>query len=157
MMDLMQYYNPKWMATIAFIVSIIVSFAHPCMGIIFTKLLFTTMGYMLPSFEHDRNFWCGMYVILAVGLGIFGFLQKYLYSYVGENLTYTVRKLLWEGIIYKHVSWFDAKERAPGVLTNVLSEDITELNGLTSETIAHLLEAGLGLVVGIILSFIYTW
>jgi ATP-binding cassette subfamily B (MDR/TAP) protein 1 len=80
-----------------------------------------------------------------------------MYAYIGENLTFSVRRLLWEGIIYKHVAWFDNKERAPGVLTNVLSEDITEMNGLTSETIAHLLEAVLGLVIGIILSFIYTW
>ena len=72
-------------------------------------------------------------------------------------MTYTLRIDLFKGIIYKQVSWFDNKDKAPGILSNVLSEDVNALNGLTSEHIATLLEAGLNLVVGIILSFIYTW
>lgn len=153
----MKYYSPKWAGHLAMIISVIVAFSYPIMGIFFTKLLFVSMAYMKPTFNEDRDFWCGLYLLLAFGVGIFGFLQKYLFAFTGENLTYTVRKLLWEGIIYKHISWFDNRERAPGVLTNILSEDITQLNGLTSETISHIIEAALGLIIGIILSFIFSW
>lgn len=38
----------------------------------------------------------------------------------GENLTFTVRKMLFENILYKHIQWFDTKDRAPGVLTNMI-------------------------------------
>ena len=72
-------------------------------------------------------------------------------------MTFSVRKLLFKGILYKHLAWFDNKDRAPGILSNVLSEDITLLNGLTTEVFALVLESALALVIGIILSLIFNW
>jgi ATP-binding cassette subfamily B (MDR/TAP) protein 1 len=80
-----------------------------------------------------------------------------MFSYVGENLTFRIRKQLFEGILYKNISWFDNKNRAPGILSNILSEDVSKLNGLTTETIAVILEAILGLIIGIIISFYFSW
>jgi len=68
-----------------------------------------------------------------------------------------MRSKLFTSIIYKPVSWFDNKNRAPGILSNILSEDITQLNGLTTETIGNILEAVLGFIIGIILSVIFNW
>jgi ABC-type multidrug transport system fused ATPase/permease subunit len=157
MVEMSKFYSPKWLAYSALIVSVVNACGNPVFGLIFSKLLFVTMAYMLPTFEHDRNFWCGMFVILAVVMGMGGALQKGVYGYIGENLTFKVRKLLFESIIYKHVSWFDSKDKAPGVLTNILSEDITELNGLSTETINSILEGVFGFVIGIILACIFTW
>ena len=98
-----------------------------------------------------------MFLIEVFGIGFVAFLQKYIFLYVGENLTYDVRKELYQGIIYKHLSWFDNKDHAPGILSNVLSEDIGLLNGLTTEHFAILLEAFLALIIGIILAMTYTW
>jgi ATP-binding cassette subfamily B (MDR/TAP) protein 1 len=75
----------------------------------------------------------------------------------GENLTYKVRTQLFTSLIHKQVNWFDRKDRAPGVLSNILSEDITNLNGLTTETIGTLLESFLALVVGISVAAFYEW
>jgi ABC-type multidrug transport system fused ATPase/permease subunit len=94
---------------------------------------------------------------LCFGLGVAGFLQKALFSLTGENLTYDVRCLLFKSLIYKEVSWYDRKDKAPGVLSNILSEDITNLNGLTTEGVATLTEAFLSLAVGILVSAIYEW
>jgi len=90
-------------------------------------------------------------------MAIFGYLNKLTYVFLGENLTYTIRNKVFEGILHKHLGWFDNKERAPGILSNVLSEDITLLNGLTTETIANILEATLCLIVGCVLAFVFTW
>jgi hypothetical protein len=43
------------------------------------------------------------------------------FTYASENLIFTIRRKLYEGIIYKDISWFDSKDRAPGVLTNIMS------------------------------------
>jgi ATP-binding cassette subfamily B (MDR/TAP) protein 1 len=59
--------------------------------------------------------------------------------------------------MYKQVSWFDRKEKAPGILTNILSEDIAALNGLTTETMATLIESMMALVAGIALSAFFQW
>lgn len=76
---------------------------------------------------------------------------------MGENLTFDVRFDLFKGIIYKHLQWFDDKRRAPGILSNVLSEDIGALNGLTTENFAIVTEAFLGLVIGVIFALVYNW
>lgn len=55
------------------------------------------------------------------------------------------------------MSWFDSKDRAPGILSNILSEDINSLNGLTTEHFSLLLEAIISLLVGVVISMIYTW
>lgn len=98
-----------------------------------------------------------MLVLLAFGIGFFTFLMKAVYGYVGENLTFTIRKMLFAGIIYKHISWFDSKDKAPGVLTNILSENITEVNGLSTETLSVMLEAFLAIIIGIVLALAFSW
>ncbi len=76
---------------------------------------------------------------------------------MGENLTFSIRKLVFQGILFKHLAWFDNKDRAPGILSNVLSEDITLLNGLSTEVIAVIIETTLCFAIGMILSLIYSW
>lgn len=125
MMKIMSFYNPKWLAYFAYIVSIINGCVFPVNGLIFSKVVFIIQNPESPNYDRDRHFWCGMFLVLTVGVLIVGFLNKYIYSYLGENLTYTVRGKLFTGIIFKHLGWFDNKERAPGILSNVLSEDIT--------------------------------
>ena len=65
--------------------------------------------------------------------------------------------MLFTEIIHKQLSWFDSKERAPGVLSNILSEDITKLNGLTTENLAVVSEAVLALTIGLILALVLSW
>ena len=38
-----------------------------------------------------------------------------------------------------------------------MSEDINQLNGLTTEAVAAFLECILGLISGMIIAFVYTW
>lgn len=72
-------------------------------------------------------------------------------------MTFNFRNLLYRGIIYKPLEWFDSKDRAPGILSSVLSEDINALNGMTTEHLAILIEAFLGLVIGVVIALCYTW
>ena len=65
--------------------------------------------------------------------------------------------MLFEGIIYKQTQWFDSKERAPGILSSVLSADVSKLNGLSTETIAVLSEAIATFAIGVIMSLIFSW
>eukprot|EP00347_Sterkiella_histriomuscorum_P020418 403337881 len=157
MLKIMSYYTPKWLSYLVYLITVINAFGFPMYGLIFSKILFIMLVPQSITYYEDRNFWCGLFILLIFALAIFGFLNKNLYAYLGENLTYTLRNKLYAGILYKHLGWFDNRDRAPGILSNVLSEDITLLNGLTSEVIASLLEAFLCLFVGITLCFIFTW
>jgi ATP-binding cassette subfamily B (MDR/TAP) protein 1 len=154
----MSYYNPRWMGYSAFIIAGVNAFAFPLFGFIFSKLMFILMGSgYTKTFAQDRDFWCGMFLIECIMIGLFSFLQKWVFSIVGENLTFDVRFDLFKGIIYKHLQWFDNKQRAPGILSNVLSEDIGALNGLTTENFSIVTEAFLGLIIGVIFALVYNW
>lgn len=59
--------------------------------------------------------------------------------------------------MYKQLSWFDNKERAPGILSNVLSEDINSLNGMTTESFSLILEGIGSLLIGVFISFFLSW
>ena len=56
----------------------------------------------------------------------------------------------------KHVGWFDDKQRAPGILSNILTEDISCINGLTTEAIGIIIEAALGLTVSCAFCFYFS-
>lgn len=59
--------------------------------------------------------------------------------------------------MHKSVGWYDDKTRAPGALTNILTEDISALNGLTTETVAISVEAALGLFFSCLICFLFSW
>ena len=61
------------------------------------------------------------------------------------------------GILFKQVAWFDRENRAPGILTNVLSENVSELNGMTTETVSTMVEAFVGLILGLIIACFISW
>ena len=59
--------------------------------------------------------------------------------------------------MYKQISWFDREDRAPGILTNIMSENIIELNGMTSEVVVTVVEAIFSLLFGIIGGYVLCW
>jgi ABC-type multidrug transport system fused ATPase/permease subunit len=151
------YYRPISMTIIGLFFSITLAFGWPVYGLICAKLLFIMMQSRLPTFLADRNFWMGMFLLFVILNGLIIFLQKWIFSTAGENLTNDVRNLLYRALMHKHVAWFDRKDRAPGVLSNIISEDISVLNGMTTEHLAILVEAYGGVIIGAIISLFYTW
>ena len=69
----------------------------------------------------------------------------------------TVRVKLFNAMLHKDISWFDTKNRAPGILTNVLTQEISQLNGLTAESFGIAVEAMLGLVFSIAICLVFSW
>jgi len=90
-------------------------------------------------------------------IGLSTYFQKLNFGIGGENLTNTLRVKLFEAILHKNIGWFDSKNRAPGILTNIITEDINAVNGLTTETIGIATEAGLGLFFSSLICFIFCW
>eukprot|EP00351_Strombidinopsis_sp_SopsisLIS2011_P005715 CAMPEP_0116874016 /NCGR_PEP_ID=MMETSP0463-20121206/5391_1 /TAXON_ID=181622 /ORGANISM="Strombidinopsis sp, Strain SopsisLIS2011" /LENGTH=329 /DNA_ID=CAMNT_0004517065 /DNA_START=2629 /DNA_END=3618 /DNA_ORIENTATION=+ len=68
-----------------------------------------------------------------------------------------LRVRLFKAILSKDIGWFDNKNRAPGIITTMLIEDITQVNGLTTESVGLMTEAGLGLVISVALAFVFSW
>ena len=96
-------------------------------------------------------------VAFCCTIGAVAACEKSFVAVTTENLTFNVRRDLLRGIIFKQVQWFDKETRAPGILTNVLNEDVNSLHGLTSETVAAWVEVGMALLIGFIYSATVAW
>ena len=72
-------------------------------------------------------------------------------------MTYKLRVKLFESILMKDVGWFDDKDKAPGILSNVIQQDITSINGLTTEASGVIVEAALGMIVSAAICFYFSW
>ena len=160
--EMMKYYTPRWMAFVGLLASIASAFQLPMFGFILAQYVFVlAMPVKTPedraSFEHERDIWTWAFVGLVCGIGLSSFIQKLCFGFGGDNLTLRLRIRLFEQILRKHVGWFDNKDRAPGVLTNIITEDISSVNGLTTEAIGIMVEAFLGIFISCLICFVFSW
>jgi hypothetical protein len=63
MRRIMSYYSPKGIAAASVITSFMNAWSYPCYGLIFSKILFTLLMPTAPTYTHDINFWCGMFLL----------------------------------------------------------------------------------------------
>ena len=89
-------------------------------------------------------------------IGISG-TEKSLFGVMGENLTKELRISLVEEIMHKQISWFDREDRAPGILTSVISSDIAALNGMTSEVLVTIFELVAIVIIGMAAGIYFNW
>ncbi len=68
-------------------------------------------------------------------------LQIYLYGISSENLTYRLRKNVFQTILRQEIAWFDDKENSTGALCARLSQDAASVNGVSGETLSSLFQA----------------
>ena len=149
----MSFYKPTSYAVIMVFMASICAFQFPALGAItaiYQYLLFTVDTD--PEFTTKRNMYSWIWLGICLFIGIVQSIEKILFGVTGESLTTGVRIELMKGVMYKQLCWFDSESKAPGVLTNVLSEDVTSLNGMTTETISVLAEAALGFSLSILAS-----
>jgi ABC-type multidrug transport system fused ATPase/permease subunit len=92
-----------------------------------------------------------------VGIGLSTCLQKVCFGFGGDNLTHKLRVQLFDALLRKHVGWYDDKQKAPGILSNILTESINSINGLTTEAVGILIEAALGLTISCAICFYFSW
>ena len=97
--------------------------------------------------------WVGWNVFSALMTGS----NNTMFGIMGSKLIRDIRIELFTAIIYKQVSWFDREDRAPGIITNLMSENITELNGMTSETVVMVVQVIFGLIFGIVGGLFFCW
>ena len=97
------------------------------------------------------------FLIYLVFMFLINSAERSLFGMMGEKLTYKLRIELLTSILYKQISQFDREYRAPGILTNVMSEDVTALNGMTAETVIIVLECVCSIMTGVAVSLLICW
>lgn len=163
-----KYNNPRWMFWTAMFSSIMVAFIQPSFGIFFSKILAVltvpeeyvvyVMGKQYDGYvRHELNKWVFGLLACAGAQMVFGFSSLYFFSYLGENVTMKIRKELYESILRKNIGWHDQQDHSPAVLTSIMAEETSQINGVASEVIASMLQASFAVLIGIGIGFYYCW
>lgn len=163
-----KYNNPRWMFWVAMFSSIVVAFIQPIFGIVFSKILAVltvpeeyvvyVMGKQYDGYvRHELNKWVFGLLGCAGAQLVFGFCSLYFFSYLGENVTLQIRKELYESILRKNIGWHDQQDHSPAVLTSIMAEETSQINGVASEVIASMLQASFAVFIGVGIGFYYCW
>lgn len=72
-------------------------------------------------------------------------------------MTLSIRKELYASILRKDIGWFDLQENSPSILTSVMAEDTTVINGVASDLVHTQVEAGFAMVAGVFIAYTYCW
>jgi len=72
--------------------------------------------------------------------------EKFCFGYLAENMSRNIREECYGSILRKHVGWFDSPENTTGQLTNILSTEVNQLNGASTESISVMFQAFVGLI-----------
>ncbi len=98
----MKYYEPKFLAYLAVLLSCLNSLTFPMFGMVFSDFLFIIIeGNTLSTYTEDRDRVILYFLAIVISMGILGCLKKYIFNFTGENLTYKIRSMLFESLIYK--------------------------------------------------------
>jgi len=87
----MRDYSPKRLAVIGFGASMVASLQLPVFGYVLSQFLFVLIENDQNTFQHQRNMWTLVFVLLCIGIGISVYIQKLAFALGGENLTCTLR------------------------------------------------------------------
>ncbi|KAM5473622.1 putative ABC-type xenobiotic transporter [Microsporum audouinii] len=107
--------------------------------------------------RHEINFWCLMFLMIAIVNFIAWVGQGACFSYSTERLSHKGRYQMFRSILRQDMTFFDQKEHSPGGLSSLLSTAPTELSGLSGAVIGACLTFIVTLAGGIILSLAIGW
>lgn len=95
------------------------------------------------------------------GLSIFAFLiniiQHYNFEYLGEYLTYRIRKTMLSKILTFEVAWFDEDENSCGAIFSRLGKDAELVRSLVGDRMGILVQTFSGVTVAWTMGLIISW
>ena len=109
--------------------------------------------YFMP----EMKYWIKFMILIAFLALIGGFLKKYYFGILAENVTFRVRKDLYSSILQKNIGWHDDRDNGSSVLTSAIAQDTTLLNGVASDTIGTQMDANFALLTGIGIGLGFCW
>jgi ATP-binding cassette subfamily B (MDR/TAP) protein 1 len=162
------YNEPQYVFWFGILFTLIIGSAQPLFGIFFSRILAAltiTPAQVMYLYHEDYNTYVErevnkwIYCIVATGVGhiTIGFLSKYAFGFLAENVTLSIRKELYAAILRKHIGWFDKQENSPAILTGVMAEQTSQINGVAADSLHTQVEAMFAMCFGAGLAFYFCW
>ena len=125
----------------------------PAFAVIFSEMV-NVLSKPQDEVEDDSVFWSMMFLVIAVGSGLFYFIQVYFLSVAGAKLTSRLRQLTFENILKMDISWFDKPDNSSGALTSRLASDASLVEGALGQRLAVIISVFSSIVTGLIIAFV---
>lgn len=164
---LLPYNRPISFIVIAIIASANNGAAMPIFGVVLAKTLgllslpLYAFEFLYPDEEdylkNKIHEYCLIMTIVACFSGFGSFLQRYMFGSLGNRVTHKIRDLLYAKIMEKNIGWFDHRDNGPSVITSSMAKDTSLVNGVSTESIGPIAEAGCALVAGLGIGFYFCW
>ncbi|TVY82150.1 ABC transporter BEA3 [Lachnellula suecica] len=128
----------------------------PLHAFLFAKLvsLFNLWGQYLLD---QTNFWCLMFLFLALGVGISHFTLGWSSNVISFRITATYRQEYLQNFLAKPISYYDHEDNSTGSLTARIASDPTQLQQLLGINMALVLVAIFSLTGSIAISLYFGW
>ncbi|KYQ92143.1 ABC transporter B family protein [Tieghemostelium lacteum] len=154
----MKYSSPE---TLLFIFGVLAAVGtggvYPAFSIIFTEMLTIFQHPDGDYVKSHANYIAIWFMVLAVGAGICNFFQAFLFSVIGEKLTFRLRRDCFKSIMRQDIGWFDLPENSTGKLTAHLASDASLVQGMTSQRLGIMIQNLMTVLGGLIIAFISGW
>ncbi|KAN0113306.1 ABC transporter-like protein [Hyaloscypha variabilis] len=130
--------------------------SFPAHAFLFAKLisLFNLWGEAL---KEQTNFWCLMFVFLALGVAVSHYILGWTSNVVSFQITATYRNEYFQNALAKPIPYFDQEENSVGALTALMIGDPTQLQQLLGINMAIVLIAIFNITGSIALSVYFGW
>ncbi|KAM0318437.1 hypothetical protein ACHAO8_001828 [Botrytis cinerea] len=149
--------KPRWVwYTIMFLSSLGAGASFPLHAFLFAKLisLFNLWGQVL---QVQTNYWCFMFTLLAIGVGLSYYALGWSSNTVSFNITATYRQEYFQNVLSKPVSYYDEEENSVGSLTARMASDPTQLQQLLGINMAIVLISMFNIFGSVAMSFYFGW
>ncbi|KAH8900186.1 ABC transporter [Thozetella sp. PMI_491] len=149
--------SSRWKVYILVVIgSLGIGASTPLQAYLFAALisLFSIWETYLPLLV---NFWCIMFMYLAIGVGLSQVALGWSTTTLGFAITRVYRKEYLSNILSQPTSFFDEEDHSVGALVGRLATDPTQLQQLVGVNLAYMLMSWFNLAGCLLISFIFGW
>lgn len=157
-MRLMKMNSKEWpFITTGIIGSFIVGASFPVFAVIFGEVYGILADDDHGEIKRQANIYSILFLILGIATGIGTYMQTYMFTYAGVRLTSRLRTMTFKSMMGQEMGWFDDSKNAVGALCARLAGDCASVQGATGSRLGSIVQAGATIIIGIIVSFFYSW
>ncbi|EGZ06226.1 multidrug resistance protein ABC superfamily [Phytophthora sojae] len=107
----------------------------------------------LTKLYNDMELYGILYLVGAIVVAIFSFMQIYCFKFMEEKITTRLRNVNFRGLCRQNVGIFDEKVNATGALTADLATNATKVSLLAGESQSRAFQALFTLIAALVVSF----
>lgn len=135
---------------------------NPTSSVFFAKQITTLTDSLKPDsdyghIKHVANFYCVMFVMLAIVLFLAYAGHGIFFAICSERLVHRIRDRAFRSMLRQDISFFDQRENTSGALTAFLSTETNDIAGMSGATLGTILLTLSTLISSVAVSLAIGW